>query len=316
MPSMRTSPMTTAIPVSTATRTGTAPQGDAPATSGIASRSSSAARTARAASSSRAPRIPNPASIWSPEAGPMSPPSRSTISAIRRRARRTSSSSSSSSIAPASTSPSAKLSAITVTRRRSRFSATTGAGAAPAGLVATGCGGGSTAERALRARRLQEQRRVMPEDPLLERSERRGRHEPELLVEGPPQILQRRQRVRVAAAAIQREHELRPRALAERLAGDERLELGRHGGVVPERQLGVDAILDAVEAQLRQTRRLEHGERLAELRERLAAPEGERVAEQRGRPCARRPRRARARPASRNRSNRARSTDSGSTTSA
>ena len=126
---------------------------------------------------------------------------------------------------------------------------------------------------------VQEQRRVMPEDPLLERSERRGRHEPELLVEGPPQILQRRQRVRVPAAAIQREHQLRPRALTERLASDERLELGRHGGVVPERQLGVDAIPDAVEAQLRQTRRLQHGERLGELRERLAAPQGERVAE-------------------------------------
>jgi len=127
---------------------------------------------------------------------------------------------------------------------------------------------------------LQEKRRVMPEDPLLERSERRGRHEPELLVEGPAEVLQRRQRVRVPPAAIQREHQLRPRALTERLAGDERLELWRHGCVLPEGQLGVDAILDAVEAQLRQARRLEHGERLAELRERLAAPQGERFAEQ------------------------------------
>ena len=97
----------------------------------------------------------------------------------------------------------------------------------------------------------------MLQDAPLERAERGGGHEAELLVEGPPQVLQRRQRVRVAAAAIQREHELRPGALAERLASDERLELRRHRGVMAEGQLGVDAILDAVEAQLGEARRLE-----------------------------------------------------------
>ena len=110
--------------------------------------------------------------------------------------------------------------------------------------------------------------------------ERRGRQQSQLLVEGTPEILQRGQRVRVAPAAVEREHELRPRALAQRLAGDERLELGGHHGVVAEGELGVDAILDAVEAQLRQARGLERGEGLTELGERLAPPEGERLAEQ------------------------------------
>ena len=166
----------------------------------------------------------------------MSPPSRSTISAIRHRG-------------------------------RSRL------------VSRDGLRGRLDRRAAFRRGVLQEQRRVMPEDPLLERSERRGGHQPELLVEDPSQVLQRRERVRVPAAAIQREHELGPRALAQRLASDERLELRRHRGVTPERQIRVDAVLDAVQAELGETGRLEHGERLAELRERLASPEGQRVAE-------------------------------------
>jgi hypothetical protein len=55
--------------------------------------------------------------------------------------------------------------------------------------------------------------------------------------------------------------------------------------VVAECELGIDAVLDAVQAQLRQARRLEEGERLTELGERLAAPQRERLAEEaRGRP--------------------------------
>ena len=83
-------------------------------------------------------------------------------------------------------------------------------------------------------------------------------------------------------AAVERQHELCSGALAERLAGDERLELGGHRGVMAESHLGVDAILGAVEAQLGQARPLERGERLGELGQRLAAPEGEGLTEQTG----------------------------------
>ena len=95
------------------------------------------------------------------------------------------------------------------------------------------------------------------------------------------------ERVGLPAAAVQREHQLSAQAFAERVLGDERLELRHQVVVAAERQVGVDPILERREPQLLEPSDLAVRERLAaKLGERLPVPERERVAQQ-GRPLAR-----------------------------
>ena len=92
------------------------------------------------------------------------------------------------------------------------------------------------------------------------------------------------QRVRLPPAAVEREHQLSAQALAERVRGDERLELGDELVVAAERQVAVDALLERAQAQLLEAGDLALRERLVvQVRQRLAAPERERL-EQTARP--------------------------------
>ena len=62
------------------------------------------------------------------------------------------------------------------------------------------------------------------------------------------------ERLRLAARAVQREHQLAAQPLAQRVLGDERLELADELGVPPQREVGVDPGLQRGEAQLVQPR--------------------------------------------------------------
>ena len=102
----------------------------------------------------------------------------------------------------------------------------------------------------------------------------------------------------LASAAVEREHQLAPQPLAERVLVDAGLELGHDRAVPAEPQLPLDAALDRLEAELVEAMDLplrELGER--ELAECRAAPEGERLFEGRdGAPADRRPAGATLRP--------------------
>jgi len=69
-----------------------------------------------------------------------------------------------------------------------------------------------------------------------------------------------------------------------RVLGDERLELAHDLGVPPERQLALDALLDAGDSELLQVRALGGGEPLAgQVRQRGPAPQRQRLLEPPGR---------------------------------
>ena len=60
------------------------------------------------------------------------------------------------------------------------------------------------------------------------------------------------QRLRLAAVAVEREHELAAQPLAQRMLAHERLQLADHARVVAERELRLDAQLDRRQPQLLQ----------------------------------------------------------------
>src|SRR5262249_5960530 len=101
-----------------------------------------------------------------------------------------------------------------------------------------------------------------------------------LVRERPPRLLVRRQRLRLPAGAVEREHLLAPQALAQRIAGDQRLELTDEIAVAPELQIGFDPLFKRMHPELLEPGRLGRRERLRrELGERRAAPQLERRAE-------------------------------------
>ena len=124
--------------------------------------------------------------------------------------------------------------------------------------------------------------RVLPEDPLLQVLQPAGRLDPELLDVDAARIAVRRERLRLPAGAIERQHQLPAQPLAERMLGDEPFELGRELPVPAERQLRLDPLLDGLDAQLLEPGALGGGERIVcELGQRGPAPELERLAERR-----------------------------------
>ena len=130
------------------------------------------------------------------------------------------------------------------------------------------------------------ERRVLVENRPLELLERRTRLEPKLVDEHLAAVTVGRQRVSLATAAIESEHELRPQPLAHRMRTHERLQLGDETAVATECELRLDALLEGGETKLLETSDLHLGERLVgEVAERRPAPKVERLAQRLRRAC-------------------------------
>ena len=134
---------------------------------------------------------------------------------------------------------------------------------------------------------LEQQRLVLAEDRGLELAELGAGIDAELLDERLARGAVGGERVGLAARAVEREHELRARPFAQRLGGDERLELGDELGVAPERKVGLDPLLERRRcaapraARSRSARTARRGSRRAPGRARARAPRGARPRPQR-----------------------------------
>ena len=102
----------------------------------------------------------------------------------------------------------------------------------------------------------------MGEDRLLQLPERRRGLEAELLVENLPRRAIRLEGLRLAAAAVQRQHQLATQTLAQRMLCHERLELADQLGVPSAGEVGVDAVLEQCQSQLLEPADLPLRERL------------------------------------------------------
>ena len=120
----------------------------------------------------------------------------------------------------------------------------------------------------------------MLENLALELPERLARLEPELGGKVLPAVLVHLQRLPLATGPVQRHHQLTAKALAERMALDERLELADQLVVASEREVGVDPLLERGQAELLEASDLRLGERLVrEVGKGRPAPERQRVTE-------------------------------------
>ena len=123
---------------------------------------------------------------------------------------------------------------------------------------------------------------ILDEHAPLEVLQRRARVDPELVGERAPERLVARERLGLTARAVEREHLLRAKALAQRVTGDERLELAHHLGVATQREVGLDAPLERREPELLEASGLGVGERLRELGQRRPAPQRQRAPDEVG----------------------------------
>lgn len=85
----------------------------------------------------------------------------------------------------------------------------------------------------LRGRLGQVQLRILPKDRLVEGAQLWSRLDPDLLNQDAACLAVRLERVSLPAGPVERDHPLRVELLAERLLGNQRLELGDHLAVTP-----------------------------------------------------------------------------------
>ena len=122
--------------------------------------------------------------------------------------------------------------------------------------------------------------RVLVQDRELQRLEGARRLDAELVVEGSPEALVRGERLGLATRAVERDDQLPMKALAQRVLRCESVEFARHVGMPAGGEVGVDALLEAAEAQLLEMSALDAREGLGELGESRTAPQLERVGEE------------------------------------
>ena len=106
-----------------------------------------------------------------------------------------------------------------------------------------GCGGRTDGERG-RADRRRVERRVLGEDRRLQPAKLGSGFEAELLAEDVSALLEDPQRVGLPTGAVQREHQQPAEPLAQRMRGDELLELDDCSLVAAELELEVEPLLD------------------------------------------------------------------------
>ena len=86
--------------------------------------------------------------------------------------------------------------------------------------------------------------RLLAQDRRVHAAQERARLEAELLDEQLPSLAVDLERLRLPAGAVEREHQLRPQPLAQRMRADERLELGDELGVRADRELRLGPLLE------------------------------------------------------------------------
>ena len=96
----------------------------------------------------------------------------------------------------------------------------------------------------------QVERGVVGEDPLVQPAQLGAGLDADLLDERRARLPVRLQRLRLPPGAVEREHPLAVQALAQRVLGDQPVELADQLGVAPGRQVGVDRHLGGAQAQL------------------------------------------------------------------
>ena len=101
------------------------------------------------------------------------------------------------------------------------------------------------------------QLRILQEDRPLELLELDARLQPELVIQEPPCLPIDLEPFGLAAAAVEREHELCAEALAVRVLGSERVQLGHERKLPAKRELCVDPLLDGGEPKLLESFRLD-----------------------------------------------------------
>ncbi len=122
------------------------------------------------------------------------------------------------------------------------------------------------------------QRRRPHQDRLVQRPQLSGRVDAQLLVQGPVELPERLQRLRLPAAAVQREHQLPPEPLAQRVVPRQREQLRHQVRVVAQRELHVDPLLVHGHQQLGQPWRVLGVERLRRhVRQHRPAPQLQRL---------------------------------------
>jgi hypothetical protein len=123
-------------------------------------------------------------------------------------------------------------------------------------------------------RRRRHERLVMAQDRRVELAQLGARLDTELPDERGPRVAVRLERVGLAAAAVERQQQVRAQPLAQRMLGDERLELRDQRPLAPERELGLDALLPRDQTQLLEPLDVDARKRLElEVRERPATPQ-------------------------------------------
>ena len=136
--------------------------------------------------------------------------------------------------------------------------------------------------RQLAARLLELQRGVLAQDRLVQAAQVRAGLDPHLRNEPGARRAVGVECLRLAPAAVEREHVLAGERLAPRMRGDDRLQLDDEIGVPARGKVGLEAHLERDEAALLQARGLAGHERLVrEVGEGRTAPQRERLAQRR-----------------------------------
>jgi hypothetical protein len=121
------------------------------------------------------------------------------------------------------------------------------------------------------------------QDRPLQLAKGRRRLEAELLQQQLPHLAVDLEGLGLAAAAVEGEHQLAAEPLAQRLGGDQALELADQLGPGAKGQVGVDPLLHTDQAQLLKAGDLGLGERLvAEVGQRRSPPQGQRLGQRVG----------------------------------
>ena len=149
--------------------------------------------------------------------------------------------------------------------------------------------GGAAEDRGPRGRRElvgqlgrpRRQLRIVPQDRLLQLAQLRSRLDAELADEPLARVLERVERLGLAAAAVEREHQLGGEALVRRVLRHQPAQLPDDLGVPPGGDVGLDAARQRGDPGLLEAPHVARGERrVGEVAERCAAPEPERLAQQ------------------------------------